>query len=125
MKDIRFNISLYIIIPVIFAGIAILSIIVTYNTTSFYFSRNLDPERAAVPELDTVLVPEVQDLVLLINGAKGMVQTTGPVRRTPRANLSDQAFHQIAQKETKRKTSKSKAAVVSEEIPFDEDFSDF
>ncbi len=44
MKDIRFNISLYVIIPVIFAGIAILSIIVTYNTTTYYLSKALDPQ---------------------------------------------------------------------------------
>jgi transcriptional regulator with GAF, ATPase, and Fis domain len=44
MKDIRFHISLYIIIPVIFAGIAILSIIVTYNTTTYYLSRALNPQ---------------------------------------------------------------------------------
>lgn len=44
MKDIRFNISLYIIIPVIFAGIAILSIIVTYNTTTYYLSKALNPQ---------------------------------------------------------------------------------
>ncbi len=44
MKDIRFHISLYIIIPVIFAGIAILSIIVTYNTTTFYLSKALNPQ---------------------------------------------------------------------------------
>ncbi|WP_319409861.1 sigma-54 dependent transcriptional regulator [uncultured Desulfosarcina sp.] len=44
MKDIRFNISLYIIIPVIFAGIAILSIIVTYNTTMYYLAKSLNPQ---------------------------------------------------------------------------------
>ena len=44
MKDIRFHISLYIIIPVIFAGIAILSIIVTYNTTTYYLSKALNPQ---------------------------------------------------------------------------------
>ena len=44
MKDIRFNISLYVIIPVIFAGIAILSIIVTYNTTTYYLSKALNPQ---------------------------------------------------------------------------------
>jgi transcriptional regulator with GAF, ATPase, and Fis domain len=44
MKDIRFHISLYIIIPVIFAGIVILSIIVTYNTTTFYLSKTLNPQ---------------------------------------------------------------------------------
>jgi transcriptional regulator with GAF, ATPase, and Fis domain len=44
MKDIRFNISLYIIIPVIFAGIAILSIIVTYNTTTYYLSKAMNPQ---------------------------------------------------------------------------------
>ncbi|BBO87387.1 sigma-54 interaction domain-containing protein [Desulfosarcina ovata] len=45
MKDIRINISLYVIIPVIFAGIAILSIIVTYNTTVSYLSKSMDPQR--------------------------------------------------------------------------------
>lgn len=44
MKDIRFNISLYILIPVILAGIAILSIIVTYNTTTYYYSKAMDPQ---------------------------------------------------------------------------------
>ncbi len=44
MKDIHFNISLYIIIPVIFAGIAILSIIVTYNTTTYYLSKAMNPQ---------------------------------------------------------------------------------
>jgi transcriptional regulator with GAF, ATPase, and Fis domain len=48
MKDIRFHISLYIIIPVIFAGIAILSILVTYNTTTYYLSQALDPRRPVV-----------------------------------------------------------------------------
>ncbi|MFO7715680.1 sigma-54 interaction domain-containing protein [Desulfosarcina sp.] len=43
MKDIRFNISLYIIVPVIFAGIAILSIIVTYNTTTYYLAKAINP----------------------------------------------------------------------------------
>jgi hypothetical protein len=43
MKDIRYNISLYVIIPVIFAGIAILSIIITYNTTTHYLSKAMDP----------------------------------------------------------------------------------
>jgi len=43
MKDIRFNISLYIIVPVIFAGIAILSIIVTYNTTTYYLAKSMAP----------------------------------------------------------------------------------
>ncbi|WP_372681854.1 sigma-54 interaction domain-containing protein [Desulfosarcina sp.] len=44
MKDIRFHISLYVIVPVIFAGIAILSIIVTYNTTTYYLSKALNPQ---------------------------------------------------------------------------------
>ncbi|PID40763.1 MAG: sigma-54-dependent Fis family transcriptional regulator [Proteobacteria bacterium] len=43
MKDIRFHISLYITIPVIFAGFAILSIIVTYNTTTYYLSKAMNP----------------------------------------------------------------------------------
>lgn len=44
MKDIRFNVSLYIIIPFIFAGIALLSIIVTYSVTEYYFTKGFDPE---------------------------------------------------------------------------------
>lgn len=43
MKDIRFNISLYIIIPVIFSGIAALSIIVSYRIASYYIPKGLDP----------------------------------------------------------------------------------
>ena len=44
MKDIRFNISLYVIIPTIFAGIALLASILSYNITTFYLHRALDPE---------------------------------------------------------------------------------
>jgi transcriptional regulator with GAF, ATPase, and Fis domain len=43
MKDIRFNISLYIIIPVIIAGISILATIATFNITFYYIKRSLDP----------------------------------------------------------------------------------
>ena len=43
MKDIRFNISLYISIPVIFAGIALLSTLATYNITLFYLQNRQDP----------------------------------------------------------------------------------
>ena len=43
MKDIRFDISLYIIIPVIFAGIALLATIASYNITVFYYKRGIDP----------------------------------------------------------------------------------
>ncbi|MFH2219352.1 MAG: sigma-54 dependent transcriptional regulator [Pseudomonadota bacterium] len=43
MKDIRFNISLYIIVPVIFAGIAVLSVIISYNVTGYYLKKGLDP----------------------------------------------------------------------------------
>ena len=43
MKDIRFDISLYIIIPVIIAGISILATIASFNITTFYTKRGLDP----------------------------------------------------------------------------------
>ena len=43
MKDIRFNISLYVIIPVIIAGISILSTITSFNLTTYYTKRGLDP----------------------------------------------------------------------------------
>jgi len=43
MKDIRFNISLYIIIPVIIAGIALLATIAAFNITIFYSKRGLSP----------------------------------------------------------------------------------
>jgi len=43
MKDIRYHISLYIIIPVISAGIALLATIVAYNITLFYLRQGLDP----------------------------------------------------------------------------------
>ena len=44
MRDIRFNINLYIIIPVIFAGLTILSLLVAYQLTRFYLDRDLPPE---------------------------------------------------------------------------------
>ncbi|MFC1516006.1 sigma-54 interaction domain-containing protein [Thermodesulfobacteriota bacterium] len=43
MRDIRFNISLYVIVPVIFAGIALLSVIISYNVTGYYLRKGLDP----------------------------------------------------------------------------------
>ncbi len=43
MKDIRFNISLYIIIPVIIAGIALMATIAAFNITIFYTKRGLAP----------------------------------------------------------------------------------
>jgi len=42
LKDIRFNISLYIIIPVIFAGIALLSTVAAYNITTYFTERGRD-----------------------------------------------------------------------------------
>ena len=42
MKDIRFDISLYIIIPVIVGGIALLATIASYNVTIFYYKRGMD-----------------------------------------------------------------------------------
>ena len=43
MKDIRFNISLYIIIPLIIAGIAVLSTIAAFNMTTYFHNRGQDP----------------------------------------------------------------------------------
>jgi transcriptional regulator with GAF, ATPase, and Fis domain len=43
MKDIRFNISLYVIIPVIIAGISVLATISSFNITTYYFKRGFDP----------------------------------------------------------------------------------
>ena len=43
MKDIRFNISLYVSIPVIISGIALLSTLATYNITIFYLDIEQDP----------------------------------------------------------------------------------
>ncbi|MBW2178633.1 MAG: sigma 54-interacting transcriptional regulator, partial [Deltaproteobacteria bacterium] len=43
MKDIRFDISLYIIIPLIIGGIALLATISSYNVAIYYYKRGLDP----------------------------------------------------------------------------------
>jgi len=48
MKDIRFQISLYVIIPIIFAGIALLSIIGSHNLTEYFFKRDIEPQRAVM-----------------------------------------------------------------------------
>ncbi len=44
MKDLRFHINLYIIIPLIFAGFSTLSLLVAYRLTRFYLDRQLPPE---------------------------------------------------------------------------------
>jgi transcriptional regulator with GAF, ATPase, and Fis domain len=43
MKDIRFDISLYIIIPIIVGGIALLATLAAFNVTIYYFKRGMDP----------------------------------------------------------------------------------
>jgi len=43
MKGIRYNISLYIIIPAIFAGIALLSLLISFNVTVYYLKNGMDP----------------------------------------------------------------------------------
>jgi len=48
MKDIRFNVSLYIIIPIIFAGIALLSIILSFHLTEFYLKRGMNPSSPVI-----------------------------------------------------------------------------
>jgi transcriptional regulator with PAS, ATPase and Fis domain len=44
MKDLRFQINLYLIIPLIFAGFSTLSLLVSYRLTRFYLDRNMQPE---------------------------------------------------------------------------------
>ncbi len=44
MKDLRFNINLYLIIPLIFAGFSTLSLLVSYRLTIFYMDRDMSPE---------------------------------------------------------------------------------
>lgn len=43
MKEKRYNVSLYVIIPVISSGIALLASIVAYNITLFYMRKGVDP----------------------------------------------------------------------------------
>jgi transcriptional regulator with GAF, ATPase, and Fis domain len=43
VKDIRFDISLYIIIPIIVGGIALLATLAAYNVTVYYYNRGMDP----------------------------------------------------------------------------------
>ncbi len=43
MKDIRFDIGLDIIIPLIIGGISLLATISSYNVTLYYYKRGLDP----------------------------------------------------------------------------------
>jgi transcriptional regulator with GAF, ATPase, and Fis domain len=45
VKDIQFNISLYIIIPIIFGGISVISVIVAYNLTRYFLRLDVAPER--------------------------------------------------------------------------------
>lgn len=44
MKNIRFNINLYILVPSIFSGLSILSLLVTYRLTIFYLARDIAPQ---------------------------------------------------------------------------------
>lgn len=44
MKDLRFHINLYLIIPSIFAGFSTLSLLVSYRLTMFYLDRDMPPE---------------------------------------------------------------------------------
>lgn len=43
MKEKRYNISLYAIIPVITAGVALLATMVAYNITMFYMKKGIEP----------------------------------------------------------------------------------
>lgn len=44
MKDIRFHINLYFIIPLIFAGFTTLALLLTYRLTHYYINRNMPPQ---------------------------------------------------------------------------------
>ena len=44
MKNTRFDINLYLIIPIIFGGLEALSVLVTYRIMVYYLERNLPPE---------------------------------------------------------------------------------
>ena len=46
MKSIRIHISLYVLAPVIFAGLCVLSVLGCYHLTMYYVQQGLDPERA-------------------------------------------------------------------------------
>jgi transcriptional regulator with GAF, ATPase, and Fis domain len=43
MKEVRYHISLYIIVPVITAGFALLATAISYNITMYYLKRGVDP----------------------------------------------------------------------------------
>jgi transcriptional regulator with PAS, ATPase and Fis domain len=45
IKNVRFNISLYILIPVIFTGISLLTLLACYNLTLYFQKTGLDPAR--------------------------------------------------------------------------------
>ncbi len=44
LRNIRFNINLYVIIPMIFAGLSALAFLVAYELTQYYLDRSLSPE---------------------------------------------------------------------------------
>ena len=44
MKNFRFHINLYVIVPLIFGGFSILSLLVAYQLTRFYLDRHTPPE---------------------------------------------------------------------------------
>ncbi|MEJ2642459.1 MAG: sigma-54 dependent transcriptional regulator, partial [Desulfosarcinaceae bacterium] len=44
LKEARRNLNLYVIIPIIFAGMSILSILLTYRITIYYRSKGLSPD---------------------------------------------------------------------------------
>jgi len=44
LRNIRFNINLYVIIPLIFAGLSALALLVAYELTRYYMDRSLAPE---------------------------------------------------------------------------------
>jgi len=90
MKDIRYNISLYIIIPVIFSGIVLLGMLVSYNITSVYYRKGVDPEWAIMISCIIMIVfTYIVGLIIarmLLNPLQRFVQRTeelGVLKATP------------------------------------------
>jgi len=106
LKDIRFNINLYIIIPLIFAGLSTLSLLVAYRLTRFYIDRNMPPEwPVAFWGIVLVLFTFIFGLFtvkFLIDPVKKFVdktQTMGVLRNVsadPRPQTSNMEMHQFS-----------------------------
>lgn len=90
MKDIRYHISLYVTVPVIFSGFSALCILAAYRLTRYYLERGLKPEwPVAFWGLLLVLIAFFCGLVvvkILIDPVRkfvGKTRTLGVVRNVP------------------------------------------